>query len=434
MSNRTFRANVRQASATTGNWATRSTGPGVVWAHNFENAAEVQNFLYTSNGYYQYQKTDPMAAIRGDASELGSGAGCIKARTYSARIPGGLLSVPKGTVEVIQLDNATPFMRPQDYYNGWYWLLIGHATNEEQYRGYPQEVVRVDAVDHQNHTLTVRRGHVTYSGQTHAPAHTNNTPIGITSMLRWNRPMCAIRAGSNGRTADDIGIQNGFRPVDWTWTRTAHGRFHRGYWGSTEAHAAYDALWPPADNYDDPAGSLAAWGNAARGLNLGWAKYTTIFPQQQTVPAQIQNVFAHSDPEMCNEYWLQWRQYLPASKVDDTSSKLLYLQTADISTPQQLFINISNLARPNVPSAAGGTGPELTLAHNFSETIPDFVNNSAGWSTMDDLIVYNHWLDSWATIMLHVKLGRGIREWPEYPAAVRVPRPRFVARFQSPGV
>jgi hypothetical protein len=33
----------------TADWATRSTGPGVVWAHNFEAEAEVRNFLWQNN-------------------------------------------------------------------------------------------------------------------------------------------------------------------------------------------------------------------------------------------------------------------------------------------------------------------------------------------------------------------------------------------------
>jgi hypothetical protein len=395
-------------------WVYRSTGPGVVWAHNFEQAAEVSNFLYTSDGAYPYQNTDPMACQRIAAPEFGAGAGAISARTYTARLIDGLPAVPKGTVATIRVSDASPFIDPTTYYNRWYLLLVGFATNEQQYWGYPQELVRVDAVDYVNNTLTVRRGHQTYSGATEAPAHIANTPIGTTDKMRWNRPMCPLVAGSNGKTTDDIGIQNGYRTRPWAWSRTGHGRFRGGYWGHETTYGLFNPLWPPADDY--------SVGN--RGATYGYEGPTAAIPQ-------ITNSFAHADPQMCNEYWIQWRQYMPALKAQDSASKLCYLQNVDRSTAQQLFLGVDNRSRPNLPGAPGGTGPQVSFAHNFGAEIEDWAQGDG--QPMDTLIDYNHWLDTWATFMIHVKCGRGQREWSAYPNDGRGGAPESIIELYCAG-
>jgi hypothetical protein len=375
-------------------WNNRSRGPGVVWAHNFEHQDEIaKSLIFVSITQYTAQNTDPMAPYREAAPEFGANAGVLVSRTRSALLREALPVAPLNSPGTIKVYDASNFIDPTTYYNRWYLLLIGHATNLPPFPStVQQEIVKVTAIDYATNTLTVERGYQTYKFATEAPAFAVDTPIGTDDLGRWNRIMMPLVAGQNGKTTDDIGIANGYRTRNWTWSANAHGRFRGAYWGHEATHAKFDAQWPPVDDY--------SVGNF--GATYGYLKPSASVPT-------IFNCFAHANPQMCNEFWIQWRMKIPSLKMQDAPGKLMYLHTAHKSLQQQLFMGIS-AETESVAGAPGGTGPRVILACRNG---PEIEGN--GGTIMDTQVPYNHWLDTWATWMIRVKPGRGTREWPEFP-------------------
>lgn len=395
MTVRTFNLQVyAPATDQESSWAQRSTGPGVVWAHNFESSSEVTQFLYPASiTTYTSQNTDPLAAYRDTAPEFGTGAGCLVSRTRSARILDDLPSVPENTAnQLIRVSDASQFPDPATYYNaGGYRLILGGAQDTPGVIK-PQEMVQVRAINYTTNTLTVTRGvqlGTYWGGLNTAPAHAAQTPIGTADQMRWQRIMMPFAAGQNGKSTPDIGIANGYRTKTWTWSHAIWGRFRGSFWGHSAVHTKYDAKFPPDDTYV-----------GGYGATYGFAQPTAAIPQ-------ITNSFAHADPEMCNEFWIQWRMWYPSLKLQDNDGKLFYLHPVHSSLPQQLFMGTNPSS--HIPGAAGGTGPKVLIAHRNGPAIQD-----NGGTVMDVDIPYNHWIDGWATWMLHVKPGRSDAENPSY--------------------
>jgi hypothetical protein len=359
-------------------WNQRSTGPGVVWAHNFEYQAELNQFLFSPGSAFPHNANEPFLPKRYSAPQFGPTAGMVGERTWATTLAEPLPPVPENTMGSIRVTDASVFPDPATHYNGWYELLIGKGASE----GYNQESIRVYSINYATNTLTsVLRGEQLSSGSlTHTPDFPAGFPIGHAPSARWNRLMLPLVAGQNGLPFNDRGIAAGYNTKTWTQSTTnygiAHGRFRGGWWGHPAAHAKYHAQWPPADT------------------SLGWEGASA------TNGTPLANCFAHNDPNMCSEFWIQYRMKIPAAKFNDTPCKLMYLQTANMSTPQQLFHSIDT---------SGSYEDRLVLAYNFNGPVFDFasVMSQPGW--------HRYVPDEWVTYMIHVIPGRGVREWPEYP-------------------
>jgi hypothetical protein len=347
-----------------------------------------------------------MGASMEPAPELGSNAGCLISAARSTRILDDLPEVPELTPDQpIRVADASVFFNPANYYNsGGYRILLGGQQYDDGIIR-PQEMVQVRAINYSTNTLTVTRGvqlGTYWGGLNRAPAHAAQTPIGYTDQLRWQRIMLPFAAGQNGKSTNDPGIALGYRTKTWTWSHAIWGRFRGAFWGHEAVHQKFDQVidpdngqrgpWPPLDDYPTTSNF---------GTNLGFAK-----PGLAAVPRSWE-CFAHADANMCNEFWIQFRMWVPSIKMQDNDGKLFYLHPVHASLPQQIYMGSSPTS--HVPGAAGGAGPQVVIAHRNGPAI-----QFNGGTIMDVDVPYNHWLDSWATWMLHVKPGRSDAENPNY--------------------
>jgi hypothetical protein len=374
MTARTFTFTVQPPPPTgNANWAERSTGPGVVWAHNFEEEGELTQHLFSADTVYNYTAADQFRPTLVPAPELGATAKAVGSRTWAAVIAETIPAVPELTAGTIRVNDASAFPNPAAGPYGKYSLYIGN--------GYVHERVEVLSINYATNTLSVIRGQqLEGSANDIAPQHVDGTPIGCAPSCRWNRIMMPFAAGQNGKSAPDIGIANGFRTATWAQSTTkygqAHSRWRRGFWGHPAAYAKYNAQWPPADY-----------------ATTGWAPPTTSIPT-------VTDCFAHPDPAMCGEFWFQYRMKVPAAKFTDVASKLIYIQTAHQSMPQQIFCTLDG--------RSASYEDRIIPAYNFNGPIWDYasVMKQPGWFRIPP--------DEWVTYMVHIIPGRGVREWPEY--------------------
>ena len=134
-----------------------------------------------------------------------------------------------------------------------------------------------------------------------AQAHAAGEAFSLDRKNSWNRPLGAFDSPKNGKLTPDIGIANGFKDRSGRLA-VYHRQFRGAWWGHPDYEALYDAKWP-INGYDT--GS--------------WHTYTDTFDG--------------------NEFWLQYRQKVSASRLvpNMPRGKLNYIQNCSTTTAQQLY-------------------------------------------------------------------------------------------------
>jgi hypothetical protein len=330
-------------------WTTRSTGPGVVWAHDFREANELSYFLQgqnlpSSGGTTDAGTTNPpsqpfLPYVRSE-TRFGS-SGVLVSKCYGTTL-GGAITAGQTSITVVSASDF-PYPTAQGYF-----LLIGVHIDE----GF-QEWVYVTGKA--GNTLTVVRGR---DGSV-ARSFASGTPIGVAPTGKWTRPMSAFPATENGKTTPDIGIANGYRPRAWPYTSPlAHGRYRGGYWGHSTYRDSYDASFPVSP-------------------------YTYAYTNPYAPP--FTNCWDGT------EFYIQFRMKVDAARFTAAAGKLFYLQNASGSTAQQLYFNVN----------PAGSGHQLNIATN---------GQGSGQPTLTP-IAWNIPDDTWVTYLIHMIPGRqGVAE------------------------
>jgi hypothetical protein len=338
-------------------WLARSTGPGVVWAHDFRDPNEVRAWRYTPVSAAATIAPDHILDVKRVAS---SGIGNSGMMVHTIR--GTRLAQPlDATATTVYLESVADFPDPAlavggVHGTGRYSALMGVKHNSEQ--------VYVTGINRSNNSLTITRT----ADATWRRAHAVGEGFSAQDQTAWWRLMGAFGAW-NGKASPDIGIANGFKNFDADWTGQGvgrnYGRFRGAYWGHPQYEALYDATWP-VNGYD-------------------------------TASTTAGRVFR--DTFVGNEFWIQWRMKITGDRRNNPDGKFCYLQAVS-SARHQWFTNIGTSTR--TPTRLNFVNDGQSRNINLSAT----TNNpySAGTD-------YQWLFNEWVTYMIRIRPGRkAVRE------------------------
>lgn len=417
-------------------WLARSTGAGVIWAHDFSESNDELEFFVrgTSSEASKVTNPDPAKQLNPlilEQTDLGSSR-ALRSRAVGTLITADVGQIAKGATQTIQVADASLFPAPGGNI-GNYNVFIGCADpSADNTTPTVFEMCAVIARDTVANTLTVRRTTASSSirvGGIDYPPTGPNAPaipasnglyrIGYTNSGSWNRPMCAFPAGQNGRAVNDQGLINGaaMRMRTWNPTRNGNGHayFREGYWGSKWY---WDTTVNPSAPYGD-------WTPTHNGDGQG---------------------FARIDAWEGDEFYLQFRFKISAARLQSARAKLFYIQNAATSGAAQVFADVgakrNNVQPPPEERVAGSVigNPVLTLAGGGDSRQPAggvFTSNKQGdsfdsgatpWHVdyptglysrkdLPDCYAFCHQSDVWMTMQVHMKLGRDNAESTQ-PAGV----------------
>jgi hypothetical protein len=337
-------------------WNSRSTGPGVVWAHDFRDPSEVKAWRYTPNDSTAITRPDNGLDVQRVASSGIGAQGGMMVHTIRGTT---LAQDINATATTIFLTSVAEMPDPATVGTTYvgasrYLALMGVGETSEE--------VIVTARNVSNNSLTVIRGGTPGPIADSVPlGRVAGDPFSVQDHTAWWRLMGAFGV-YNGKTTPDIGIANGFKNFDTDWTTQGVnrnlGRFRGCYWGHFQYDALYDATWP-VSGYD------VASTNAGRVFH---------------------------DTFVGNEFWLQWRAKVTGDRLANPNGKMCYLQAVTASLCQW-FTNISPEDSP----------PANTYLHLVN-------NGQSGGATRDVLeeegSTYPVRLNEWVTYMIHVRPGR----------------------------
>jgi hypothetical protein len=333
-------------------WLVRSTGPGVVWAHDFRDPDEVRAWRYTPNdGLGNVRADNGLDVQRHAVSGIGNSGmmvHTIRGTTLAQSID--------ATATTVFLKSVAEFPDPATVGTTWvganrYLALMGEDP-------YTSEEVIVTARNVSNNSLTITR-----SPKRPQP-HAAGGPFSVQDHTAWWRLMGAFSQANNGKTTPDIGIANGFKNFDTDYTAQTvnknFGRFRGAYWGHSEYKTLYGPKWP---------------------IN-GYDAYTT----------NADRVF--HDTYVGTEFWIQWRAKITGNRMENPNGKMCYLQEVS-QARQQWFTNIApeyrNAQRLNFVNDGQGRNINLANASTYSEG-----SN------------YQVRLNEWVTYMIHLRPGRNL--------------------------
>jgi hypothetical protein len=359
MSNRTFRANVRSASATTqdSDWISRSTEPGVVWAHDFRDPNEVRAWRYTpSLGTANTQPDHILDVQRNATSGIGSSGmmvHTIRGTTLAQNLD--------ATSTTVYLTSVAEFPDPALAVGGvagtgrYYALMGSNALTSEQ--------VIVTGINRNDNSLTIIR-----SPSAQRQPHDAGGGFSVQDQTAWWRYMGAFGV-ENGKTTPDVGIANGFKNFDTDFTTMTvsrnYGRMRGCYWGHSDYEALYDATWP-----------ISGYDAASTAAGRVW-----------------------HDTFVGTEFWIQWRAKIAGDRMANPDGKMCYLQ-AVTATPHQFFTNIS-------PETS--KGQRLNFVNDGQGRIIDLCGKTLTQPYtpyMTEVSTYQCRLNEWVTYMIHVRPGR----------------------------
>jgi hypothetical protein len=186
-------------------WLSRSTGAGVVWAHDFRDAAEFSNFHELGYGFTK---------VAGQWTN-----------NNDTNIPGGLESagVVAGVTGITTLSRDTTLKIPN---------TMGASvkcTIPYGFTGYPG--ASADGGGSQGGDVPVYFS----NGTSEIWSAGRNVMEGRVAWGKWARPFSALLAGGNGKAADDPAAQNSVTKRTWNQlSRYQFGSFKKGYYGHTD--------------------------------------------------------------------------------------------------------------------------------------------------------------------------------------------------------
>lgn len=282
-SSRTFSLRIVNPT-TTENWAARSTGPGVVWAHDFGLQAEVDQFLklpnqrakpdsaapsgFSANEDITFGTHDPVLHARRVADPASASGFAIEILNLGARLARDLTAA---ATEMVLTAAAAPFPDPADDPAKAYWVAVHAKASLPQYmgpgatpgsKGWKELVAVKKKVSNPDGTFTfsIARG-LSYSespasGGTSPKAFLAGCPVGVDSAGGWARPLCPLEAGSNGKATPDLAVGGTLRrrrmaPRDVASVRDgyyAHRFYHslpefQGWKGASQSVFDGDEFW-----------------------------------------------------------------------------------------------------------------------------------------------------------------------------------------------
>jgi hypothetical protein len=381
-------------------WIQRSTGPGVLVAHDLARDAELDTFVRptTING---------MVPLTLEPTPFGTRA--VRSRGIGSRIMADVPSIADVTVTPLQwITVADAAQFPEPIKGRVYKILIGSAAQGGL------EYVDVKARDLAGNRIQVQRrapppphlgaGYAMDGIEganwrwPAAPGYTASRgySIGKGPDASWVRPLAALLAGANGKTSDDAGISNGAARKARTWNPAAasrHAQWREGYFG----HRSY---WDAKD-----------------------AKFKDWLPRDHAGRAAGTRVDAFEGDEV----WIQFRAFVSPSRFESAGGKMLYVQNAHIGGSGQFFwgLGAGNKGSP----APAGTGNALVPLTCYGDsaapaggalTYPQSAGGQPGAYFQNPsafpLCAYDKpqsnrhcwWIPGgeWVTYLLHFKFGR----------------------------
>jgi hypothetical protein len=368
----------------------------VLWAHDFRHDAEFHNFHRARNVMYQGGNgatNPPPNPYHATLVPTPFGASrAIRSAVRGTRLTRDVPVTRVGEIQILHVEDITQIEDPWD---GPYRLIVAG-----------REYVEVQSRDVASSTVRVRR-----TATRAYPAQ--KTTIGAGPQGRWIRPTAAFPAGQNGKPTDDPGVTNGAARKVRSWDptdRAAHYKFREGYFG----HKSY---WDPAH---------------------GDARYKDWTPNTDKYNS------TRADAWEGDEFYLQFRAKVSASRVKSGGGKFLYIQNCTSSGNGQFFIPVGGKTKysdvpPNWPHGEHGNllraltcwGSDAHAMFGTELTIPQGVGNNTrsvtwldgrketGWqqhpddfpgasyrSARDKTIGWHFPAEKWVTYLLHFKLGR----------------------------
>lgn len=269
-------------------WIRRSTGPGVLWAHDFRHDEEFLHFHRGAAKPYERSRTAPVP-MPYHASLVATPFGGSRAIKSAARGTHLVRDVPAAGKDAVQVWHVADIGRIEEPWDGEYRLLVA-----------AREHVWVQSRNVAESTITVRR--------TSKRAYKAfETTIGSGPQGRWIRPTACFPAGANGKPTSDQGLTNGSARKARRWDPgdpRMHMNFCEGYFG----HRSY---WDPAN---------------------GDARYKDWTPKSGRRETRV-------DAWEGDEFYLQFRAKISASRFDrrSPSAKMIYIQNCTTSGQAQLF-------------------------------------------------------------------------------------------------
>lgn len=378
-------------SASQADWIARSTGPGVVWSHDFRTQNEIDAFQLdgqaggiafgTTQGMMT-QVTDPVTGFAMSILALGGTTAQVFPATLPATAP-----------QTLVLEDTTYW--PTDCY-----VRLQHSTADErdQYSASipnsGSNLYHVTAVSGNTLTLT----YVPVAGgfnnvnptQLQFPA---GSYIGAQAKS-WKRPFSALRAAYNGKGVDDIARAGILR--DRIVPANSNGIWGYGYYGHPDYIAAYPTWAPPAN----PAGSTVT-----PRTNF-WDGSEFYLQFRMKIDPRFWNLHVYANPATATER--TWGR------------KLWFLQT-DNSSFQQILGNMSPSNKYQIPATnpspffMGKSSPTGNLgSNNCCEPEQPAINAmfqpGSQWATTTSVAngataAWEYSAGEWLTFLLHVRPG-----------------------------
>lgn len=287
-------------------WIARSTGNGVIFAHDFREPDEVRAFMRNATRAEDASGRDLYAVPAfGNSKAL---LHQIMGTTLAEEAP---VSTP-GAVEVWTIADGSK------------WPVAVRSNPLTHYTASVRKHERVLITEGpwQDNGWKIR---VTrrWDGGGNAVQHAAGSAI-ATWNTEWERVLTALPAGQNGKSANDpgYGIAGNAGPGNWNRSgANAHFNFRGGYWAHADTIAEY--------------GPGGAWAS-----------------DKGTIP----NAFNGS------EFYIQYRVRFGASKWAGASpvarsGKSFYLQTASGSSAQQMYVPIGGSPSTTYSGDNGATSP-----------------------------------------------------------------------------
>lgn len=377
-------------------WVRRSTGPGVLWAHDFRHDEEFRHFHKGAASPYERSQTAP-PPMPYHAHLVATPFGASRAIKSAARGTHLVRDVPAAKKNEVQTWYVADVDRIEEPWDGEYRLLVA-----------AREHVWVQSRNVAEGTITVRRTST-------QPYKALKTTLGSGPQGRWIRPTACFPAGENGKPVPDEGLRNGSARKTRHWNasdRSMHASFREGYFG----HRSY---WDPAH------------GDA---------------PYKDWTPRTATRNETRVDAWEGDEFYLQFRAKISASRFDAQSpeAKMIYIQNCTTSGQAQLFWTVGpkskftrvpsdwaygrhgSLFQANtaygdrtavfgatltMPPGGGVTTPTKHWADGKEETIwlqaPDsFPNARVRPGPPPQIEGWHFPADKWVTYLVHVKPGR----------------------------
>lgn len=299
-------------------FATRATGPGVIFAHNFEFDGELDYFIRTADPNTDATITNQSPKPAGGLTLVSTPFGksrAIRAKAFGCKLTQDVPAAnpfPAHDQQVWHVDDVTGIPDPAGQP---YTVIVGDGAGSGGI-----ETIEVQSVSVVANTMTVRRKMLNQDGgfgTSVAPPFPVGYTVGRGPNGSWNRPFAAFPAGQNGKPTPDIGIANGSVTKARVWTGNvingnSHHTFREGYFG----HRFY---WDPSQ----PAGTGPA--GATPGIYKNW------LPQD--------GGGTRNDAWDGDELYIQFRAKISASRFALTApnSKMLFIQNLEVSGSGQIF-------------------------------------------------------------------------------------------------